>query len=799
MHNVRYSVRSLLQAPGFSLIVIAVLGLGIGASTAIFSFVYGALLRPLPYPGADRIVVPATVFSRYHTDRGSVSCPDFLDWRAQTDLFEGVSLLATRSDDLTGIGEPQRISRVDVSEDYFLVMAAPPLLGRTFALEEHNASNNRVVVLSHDFWMGRFGGDPKIIGATVDLSGTPHKIVGVMPKDGTWPAGADVFKPLGFRPQPPQWTLRRDNHVFNAIARLRPGVTVEQAQARLTAMAARIAREETNRAGTGWKLHRLSNWIVGPDMPRILIVLMAAVGLLLLIACVNVANLLLARSSVREREIAIRAALGAGQARLLRLFATESALLGASAALAGVGFACALMRILIHFAPREAPRLADVKMDNAVLAFAAAVSVLTVFAFGLLPALSAIRRARPEAFREATQAGAGGVQGQRTRSALVIAEVALTTVLLVGAGLLIGTFVRLLAVNPGFAAGNVLTMEISLPYPHARVAGAFEEIAGSLRGIPGVTSASATSALPLYGGGFYLGRVFLAPGQPEPPAGKDTNARWTVVQAGLLSTLGMRIVRGRDFDSRDSETAPPVAIISESMAREAFPNADPIGKRLRSWRDENVYREIVGIASDTYYELTAPPQNLFYVPHRQDTWHALVIVLRTQGDPYALLPAVRSTVWAKDAKLAIAEVKTMDEVLTQALAVPRFVMFLMSVFAGLALLLAIVGLYGVMSYVVARRTREFGIRLALGAGSADLVRSVLSRAASLTVGGLAIGLIAAGGLTRLISTLLFGISPRDPATFAAIAVILLAVALAACVGPALRAARVDPVTTLRCN
>ncbi len=800
IHDLRYSIRTLCRTPGFTGVVIFLLALGIGANTAIFSFVSAVMLKPLPYKDADRLAVPATIFRQLDTDRGSSSMPDVLDWKAQRDLFDAVSAYQGDTFDLTGVGEPERVNGLSVDESYFRVMSAPPLAGRTFSAEENLPENNRVVVISEGLWLRRFGADPKAVGMTVDLSGVPHKIIGVMRKDSVWPGDADIWKPSGFA-RPPEWTMRRDNHMFETVAKLHPGVSIAQAQARLTVMGERIAREAEHRAGTGWKLHSLHDWIVPPDVRRILAVLLATVGAVLLIACVNVANLLLARGTARAREIAIRAALGAGSRRLMRLFLSESALLAAAGAVAGLAFAAALMRVLLRLTPDGVPRIEGVALDWRVLGFTAAVSVLTALAFGLLPAAHAVRPARPERFREGAH-GLGGVHGRKLRSALVISEVALTTVLLIGAGLLVRTFVHMLRIDPGVATENLITMQVSLPHSRyketAGIAGALDQITDSVRHVPGVLSASAVSALPVSGGGYYLGRVFLATGVPDPPAGKDTFGAWNVAQPGYFRTMGIQVLRGRDFDERDGEKSTPVIIISEGMAREMFPGQDPIGKRIRSWRDENVYREIVGIARDTrYYGLTDKPANTVYVPHRQDAWRTMVLTARTKTDPYALLPSIRGAIRAHDPKLTIAEIRTMDQVLSTALSSVRFTTFLLAVFAGLALTLAAVGIYGVMSYVVARRAHEFGVRMALGAQARDVLRNVLGQGIAITLAGITLGILSAAALTRLLASLVFGVSPRDLATFLAIAGAVTVIALAACLIPARRATRVDPSIALR--
>lgn len=802
--DLRLAVRMAKKQPGFTATVVAVLALGIGANTAIFSFVNAVLLQPLPYPGAERLVVPATTFSKLNTDRGSSSFPDFFDWKAQTDLFEAVAAMGGLTFDMTGAIEPERVEGLQVTDDYFRVMNAPPLAGRTFAPEENLPKNNRVIVISESLWTRRFGRDRKAIGATVELSGEPHRIIGVMRKDSVWPDDVDLWRPAGLGPTPPDFLMRRDNHVLSAVARLRPGVTIEQAQARLTVMAARIAREPgIHREGTGWKLHTLQQWIVEPRVRGTLWVLLGAVALVLLIACVNIANLLLARTSARHREAAIRIALGAGPARLVRLFLTESALLAVAGTATGLAFAAGLKRVLLSLAPQDLPRLANVPLDGRVLGFAAALCVATALAFGLAPALMAARAPGAESLREGSQPASSGAHGPRLRSALIVAEFTLTVMLLAGAGLLLRSFRGMLHIDPGIATRNVITMQVSLPdsrYAWPTVAAAFHQITESVRGIPDVISAAGTSALPVSGGGSYLGRVFLRQGQPQPPASRETFGAWNVIQPGYFSTMGIPIQRGRDFEASDTAKSNPVIIIGESMAREMFPEGDALGKRIRSWRDENLYREIVGIAGDTrYYNLTDKPANAVYVPHTQDAWRSLVLAVRTRVDPFALMPVIRRNIHSTDPKVAISEVRTMDAVTNRALESSRFTAFLLGLFAALALALAAVGIYGVMSYIVARRTREFGIRIALGACTRHVLGEVLGRSATLIAAGTLLGMAGAAVLTRTLTSFLYGVSPRDPAAFGFAAGLLCVIALAACALPAWRATRVRPSETLRCE
>ena len=801
--DLRHGARLLARSPGWTAVAVLTLALGIGANVAIFSLVRPLLLKPLPYVNADRLVVPATIFTRQQTDRGSVAYADILDWKAQRDLFDAVAAYDMSSADITGGDEPERVRALIVDEAYFGLMGARPQVGRFFTPEEHMPNGPPAVVLGHSLWMRRFGGDPNVIGGRVEIRSAPYTIIGVTRAHSTWPSDTEMFMPLSSG-QPNANMLRRDNHIYRALARLQPGVSIEKAQARLTVMGAQVARRETNRAGTNWKLHSLASYIVGPSLRQTLVVLFGAVLFVLLIACVNVTNLMLARGAAREREVAIRNALGAGWKRIAGQLLAESALLSSAGGLAGVFAAYWGLKALVRFAPPDIPRIEEAQLDYAVLGFAICLCVVTTILAGLAPAYHAARVDPARSFHEAGRSVSGGLRTGRLRSLLVISELALAVVLLTGAGLLIRSFDRIQGIDPGVALRNLLTMEISLP--RARYAAApqvvdgFEQLAAVIRRVPGVRASSATSSLPLGGGGFYLGRVFLREGQPEPPASADTGGTWSVIRPDYFETMGVPIVEGRAFTPHDAATSTPVIIISRSMAKEMFPNESPLGRRIRSWRDENVYREIVGVAADLrHLGLTDDVSNDVYVPHTQCTWRTLVLVVRTAGDPNALMNPVRRAIWSVDRKLVAADVSTLDQVIDTNMARPRFTMFLLTIFGLTSVVLAAVGVYGVIAYAVTQRTREIGVRMALGAARARVVRMVAANAFRLAAAGMLCGLVGAFALTRLIRSLLFEVSPTDPWTFAAAAVLLLLAGLAAACIPALRASRVDPVATLRCE
>jgi putative ABC transport system permease protein len=800
--DLRHGARVLGKTPGWTAVAVLTLTLGIGANIAIFSVIQAVLLKPLPYPDPERLTVPCTIFQRFNTDRGSVSFADILDWKTQQDLFESVAALVGGSADLTDGDEPERVPALFVDDAYFQVMGAPPLLGRFFTAAENLPKAPPVVVLGQNLWRRRYGGDPNVIGRRIEIRGVPAAIIGVARADSTWPTEGEVFQPLGTGGQPDADMLRRDNHEYLAVARLARGVSIQRAQAKLTVMGARIAEHETTREGTNWKLHSLAAYVIGPTLRQTLIVLFGAVVLVLLIACVNVANLLLARGAAREREVAIRAALGAGRRRIAAQFLAESALLSATGGVAGIVAGFWGLRALMRLAPSDIPRLEQAHVDVRVLVFSVGLCFVAALVAGVAPAWQAARVAPLQSFHEAGRSVSGGLRAGRLRSVLVVTEFALAFVVLTGAGLMIHSVARIARVEPGVAAQNVMTMRLSLPQSRyaggPQVAEGFDRVLSAVRRVPGVLAASATSALPLGGGGFYLGRVFLREGQPEPPASADTSASWSVVQPRYFATMGIPILQGRPFTADDGANSTAVIVISQSMARAMFPDGRVLGRRIRSWRDENLYREIVGVAGDVrHYGLTEDVANTVYVPHTQNAWRSLTLVVRTGPDPAAVLKRVRDAIWTVDRKLPVADVRTLEQVIEQDMARSRFSMFLLILFGAAAVVLAAIGIYGMIAYAVAQRTREIGIRMALGADRRTVVAMVARNAAGLAGAGVVCGVAAALALTRLLRALLFEVSATDAASFGGAVLLLLAVGLAAACVPAWRASRIDPVSTLR--
>jgi putative ABC transport system permease protein len=801
--DVRYGIRMMFKNRSFTAVAILALALGISANTAIFSVVNAILLRSLPYKDPARLVVPISVNAARGLDRGSITYADYLDWRNETGVFENVAVFSSQTADLTGGGEPERIEVAGVSQEYFAAMGVEPQIGRTFSSDEFELNATRTLVISYRLWQRKFGGDPGVLEQTVFLNGRPYPVIGVMPKDSQWPDNFDIWVAMAVGPNPGPDLLRRDNMIFNAVARLKQGVAIEQASAAMATIARRL-EQDFPESRTGWtnKAIPLREYIVGDQLQLALMVLLGAVGFVLLIACVNVANLLLARAATREREIAIRLALGSGRFRLIRQLLTESVMLALVGG--GVGLLLAFwgVDLVTALAPPDVPRIAEVKIDFRVLGFATVASVVTAVLVGLIPALHASKVNLNESLKEGGRSSTEGARGGRIRSALVVSEVVLSLVLLAGAGLMVRSFMRLQQVDPGFNTNNLVTMSINCPtkrYPDPlKVIAFYKDLVNRVTASPGVESAAVSSALPLGGGGFYLGRVFLIEGHPEPPAGPDEPAQWNVMGPGYFETTGIRLIQGRSFDERDTAESNKVIIINETLAQRMFPKEDALGKRIRSWRDENLLREIVGVVQDVrYYGRADELRGLVYVPHTQNTWRSMVMSVRTTGDPAALIGSIRDQIWSLDKDLAIANPRTMSQILAQSVAPQRFSMMLLTAFAAVAMVLAMVGVYSVLSYTVAQRSHELGVRMALGAETGDLMRLVLVHGMKLTLMGTGIGLASAFAVTRLMKSLLYEIGATDPATFAVVTVLLMGVGLAACLIPAYRATKVDPMVALR--
>jgi putative ABC transport system permease protein len=803
--DLRFGARMLAKQPGFTLIATLTLALGIGVNTAIFSVVDAVLLRPLPFREAERLMMLGTVDSRKGDGLSSVSYPNFVDLRAQSGSFERLAVFRDRSFTLTGSGEPARLKGVVASADLFALLGVSPSLGRSFRPEEDNAGAS-VVILSHGLWRRRFNSDPQVIGRNITLDDRSLTVVGVAPAGFQFPIAAEpadlwttiAHDATGNDPM----TAQRGLAYLSVIGRLKPGVSGAQAQAEMDGIARSLERQyPDDNAHHGARLAPALEQIVG-DVRRPLLILFGAVGCVLLIACANVANLLLARATARRREIALRAALGASRGRVIRQLLTESVLLALAGSVCGWLLAWSCMESLLSLSPENIPRLQDIRLDGRVFGFTLLVSLLTGAVFGLAPALQAAKTELTETLKEGGRSGEGA-RGARLRGALIIAEVAVALVLMAGAGLLLNSFWRLLQVNPGFDPRQTLTFRLSLPaskYSGSQAVAFFERLQARLQNLPGVRGASVTFALP-----FGKGNIDTAldiEGRPVAP-GDRPHVECQSVLPDYFRTLGIRLIKGRDFNARDDLNARRVAIINEALARRFFPNEDPIGKRIRpgitTEPGDAPTREIIGVVSDVrYLSLTADVPPEIYMPYPQFTisnW--MRIALRTDADPRSLISAARVEVQALDKELPVFEVKTLDQYVSGAVAHPRFNAILLLLFAGVALLLTAVGIYGVISYSVTQRTREIGIRMALGAPSQDMLRLVVKQGMTLTLIGVGAGLGGALALTRLLKTLLFGVSAADPLTFSIIVLSLIIVAFVACWLPARRATKVDPLVALR--
>jgi putative ABC transport system permease protein len=804
IRDLHFGARMLLKKPGFTLIAVLTLALGIGANATIFSFVNGILLRPLAYKDAERLAVPISFNLSRGSNDGGITYADYLDWKNEG-IFEYVAAMNLLSSaDLTGgDSEPERVKVATVSEDYFSVMGRDAVLGRTFLPEDYAGSGPAPLVISYGLWQRRLGGDSNIIGQKIYLNGRPYPVLGVMPKDSTWPADRDVFVPLAVGPNPGPDLMRRDNQIFAGIARLKPNASVAQVNAAMAAIASRVEQDNpASRRGWSNRIVNLRDYVVGNQSKTSLLILLVVVGCVLLIACVNVANLLLVRAASREREMAIRLALGAGRIRLITQLLTESVLLAIIGGSAGLVLAVWGVDLMKAIVPGDTPRLAEVRIDPRVLLFALLASLATAVICGLIPAVQSSRADLQQSLKESSRGSMGGVRSKLLRNGLVISELALSFVLLVGAGLAIRSFIRVQKIDPGLKADRLITMTLNAPgirYPDQnRIVAFYKNIIDSVTAAPGVESAAVSSALPLGGGGLYLGRSFLIEGQPEPPATSDFSGSWNVVSPGYFATTGIRFLRGRDFDERDRADASKVIVINSTMAGRMFGDEDPLGKRIRSWRDENQLREIIGVVDDVrYLGRDDNLRGLVYVPHAQDPWRSMALSVRTQNDPVGMTSSIRNQIAAVDKELAVANIETMTTILNRSVAPRRAVMILLVSFGILAAVLAVIGIYGVLSHTVANRSQEIGVRIALGASSSDVLRLVIGQGAKLTLIGVGLGAGAAFALTRLMASLLYGVSATDVLTFIAVSLLLAGVALGACFVPARRAARVDPMVALR--
>jgi putative ABC transport system permease protein len=794
--DLRFGIRMLLKQPGFTVIALSTLCLGIGANTAIFSIVNAVLLRPFPYQAPERLVL-----LRERVSEGTAFSPSYLnfaDWRAQNTLCS--SMAAVRGDEsfnFTGSGEPERLQGRLVSAEFFATLGIRPVVGREFVAEEDGPGAAPVVILSYRFWQRRFHADPRTIGQQVTLNNQSFTVVGITPPEFEFGAEADVTVPIGLQAE--RFRPRGKDPGVDVVARLKPNVGEQQAETELNLIAARLEQQypESNK-GLRVVLTPLHESFVG-GIRQPLLTLLGAVGLVLLIACANVASLLLVRASARQKEMSVRVALGASRATLVRQLLTESMLLAAFGAMLGILLAFLGTRLIATQLPDGIPRLQEADVDLPVLLFALAISLFTGLLFGLVPALQASRPNVTEGLKERERGSSG--PRQRLRSMLVVGEVALTLALLVGAGLLIQSFRRVLQVDPGFKPQHVLTMQLSVDNPDGQqVANFFEQLQQKVHNLPGVKSVAVSDGLPFEMANY---PAFIIEGRPiqKKPSGLRYN-----VSPDYFETMGIALIKGRFFTAHDTRDTQPVVIINDVLAQRYFPNDDPLGKRLKQSLDSPSL-EIVGIVRHVeHYNLDGQraAQNQFYINFNQISLQNLPnsvgymnLLVRTEVEPLSLGSAVRAQVAALNKDQAVFNVRTMEQVLAHSVAARRFSMFLLTVFAMVALALASLGIYGLMSYLVAQRTREIGMRKVLGAQVSDVLKLVISQGMRLVLAGLALGLIASVALTRTMRNLLFGVSATDPATFAAPVLLLIAVALLACFIPARRATKVDPMVALR--
>lgn len=806
--DVHYAFRTLRKSPGFTTVALATLAIGIGANTAIFSFVDGVLLKPLPYANADRIVRVLEKPPGDPDDRNGISTLNFLDWQRQNTVFQYMAARTGGSVTLTGISNPVELRGARMSAHWFDILGVRAALGRTFAADEDQPGKNRVAVLSHPLWETQFAADPKIIGRAILLDGEPHVVVGVLPAGGAFDRSyAQIYRPLVFEPA----NMTRNFHWFGSMALIKQGVTLEQARAQMNAIGARIARDypDSNK-GWGVALDPLAETVAGKQLRRSLYVLLAAVGMVMLIGCANLANLTLSRSTVREREVAIRASVGAGRGRLVRQFLTESVLLAIVGGVLGVGLGYVLMAALkAAVPPFSLPSEAEIRLDGRVLLFSLALSVVTGFVFGLAPALQASRPDLAGSMKEGGRGTSGGGRKHRLRSGLAVVEVALAFVLLVGSGLLIRSFFAMQQVDVGFDAENVITAGLPISdkrFPNPESLNAYlRQVVDSVSKAPAVREVALTSALPMQGWGY--GMPFQIAGRPMVDRANRKACFFKMISPSYFSTLGMTLKQGRPLSEHDSKGAAPVAVINETFKRKYFPKEEALGQRIlvqeivpgKTALGPEIAWEVVGVVKDEKVgNLDDTRDNPgMYVTREQSPVFFQALVVRTAMDPARLQQTITNAVHQVNKDQAVSDVKSLDRIKTESMASKRLNSLMLGGFAAVALLLSAIGIYGVISYSVAQRTHEMGIRAALGAQAGDVVRLVVMSGIQMAGLGLAVGIAGAFALTRLLSSLLFGVGAHDPLTLAGVGIMLATIALAASYVPARRAATVDPMICLR--
>jgi putative ABC transport system permease protein len=812
IQDLRYAVRVLVKNKALTAIAVVTLALGIGANTAIFSVVNAVLLNPLPYKQPDRLValwenVPG--HGRWRT-----SPANFFDWKKQNTVFEDVAAFGASTLTLTGDGEPEQLVGCRVSSGYFAVVGIDPVIGRAFLPEEHERGKGQVVILGYNFWQRRYGGDKNIINRSITLDGASYTVVGVMPAGiyPVWPTTSgritfdeqqqQYWTPMSFTAE---WAAVRTAHVLGVLARLKPGVSIEQATGEMNTIAARLEQEHTDNRGEGIILNQFMNEVVGDVRPA-LFTLLAAVGLVLLIACANVAGLLLAQHAGRNKEIAIRAALGAGRTRLVRQFFLEGLLLSLLGTVAGLAVAAAGTKLLLQFVPAGIPRLAQVDLDWRVLGFTMLMALSTCLIFGLIPAWHASKPDLHTTLEQTSRSVAQGASRLRFRQVLVVFQVSIAVMLVIGAGLLIKSFWLLQRVDPGFRAEGVLSASLTLPNSKyaepAQINNFHKQLLDRISTLPGVKTATIAYDHPLQSNWL---DSFQIEGRVPSSDNQSISANFVPVGPNYFDTVSVQLVAGRKFTPVDDQDHPGVAIVNESFVRHYFPNENALGQRLRPsppgriWNNERLTTfEIVGVVRDVKLAgLEAPSEPAYYLPASQAPLQDMTLLVRTTTDPLSIVGAVRGAVLSIDPNQPISNVSTLEKVVDESIAQRRLNMLLMGLFGGLAMLLSAVGIYGLLSHAVTQRTQEMGIRMALGAQVSDVLELVLKQGMMLALAGEAIGLAGAFALTRLMRGLLFGVTPNDTTTFVVVAGVLGVVALLACYVPARRATKVDPLVALR--
>ena len=808
--DVRFGARMLWKNGGVTAIAVITLALAIGANTAIFSVVNAVLLRPLPYKDSDRLV---SVWARVpEHGRWRTTPANFFDWKKQNTVFEGMAAFGSWTMTLTGDGEPEQLLGTHISAGYFSVVGVEPILGRAFLPDEYEPAKAQVAILGYAFWQRRYGGNPNVINKSITLNGASYTVVGVMPP-GIYPAHPTTTGHISFEQNEeqfwtpmsftPQWAAVRTAHVLGTVARMKPGITVEQAQAEMDTIAARLAQEYSVNKGEGIIVNSFMNEVAGDVKPALLI-LLSAVLMVLLIACANIAGLLLAQHAARTKEIAIRAALGASRTRLVRQFFIEGLLLSLLGTAAGIAVAKFVLDTMTAIVSSNIPRLDQSHLDLRVLGFTIGLSFVTCLIFGLAPAWKAATPDSQSALDQGSRTSRPTFGRQRLRQTLVVFQVSTAVMLVISAGLLIMSFWRLHQVDPGFNPDHVISFSLTLPQSkysdNPRVNSFYNQLVERLSTLPGVHAASIGYDHPLQTNWV---DAFSIQGQPENQ--EKASANFNPVGWNYFHTVGAEIIKGRNFTAQDDQEHPGVTIINEAFARRYFPNENALGRQLqlsapdRIWRNQRFLSfEIVGIARNVKSAgLKAETEPSYYVPATQAPLVDMLVLVRTQGDPVAIVPALRKAVWAIDPDQPIADIKTMNQVLSDHIGQSRLNMLLMGVFGALALILAALGIYGLLSYAVTQRTQELGIRMALGAQVKDVLKLILKQGMSLALIGEGIGLVAAFAFTRLLRGLLFGVTPTNATIFIAVFQLLTVIALIACYLPARRATKVDPLTALR--